>query len=85
MCSDGMAVLPAAVGFPSGVGKTAFAVHGAHELGPQFTGGQFFVRLHGHTPDRRPADPLDVLSALLLEDGVAARRIPADQESRAAS
>jgi hypothetical protein len=68
----------------AGVGKTAFAVHGAHELAPQFTGGQFFVRLHGHTPDRRPADPLDVLSALLLEDGVAARRIPADLESRAA-
>jgi hypothetical protein len=37
-------------GVMAGVGKTAFAVHVAHQLAPQFPAGQIFLPLHGHTP-----------------------------------
>ncbi len=46
-----------AIGGMAGIGKTAFAVHAAHQLAPQFPAGQIFLPLHGHTPGRqaRPA------------------------------
>jgi tetratricopeptide (TPR) repeat protein/transcriptional regulator with XRE-family HTH domain len=68
----------------AGVGKTAFAVHVAHELAARFPGGQLFVRLHGHTPGQRPVDPVDALATLLLAIGVAPQRIPKGLEERAA-
>lgn len=68
----------------AGVGKTAFAVHAAHQLARHFPDGQIFVSLHGHNPGQRPADPSDVLCALLLEDGVAPEQMPADSGARAA-
>ena len=39
-----------AIGGMAGVGKTAFAVHAAHQLADRFPGGQIFLPLHGHTP-----------------------------------
>ncbi|MFC4118304.1 ATP-binding protein [Nonomuraea zeae] len=68
----------------AGVGKTAFAVHAAHHLGSRFPDGQFFVRLHAHTPGQRPVETADALFALLLSVGVAAAQIPDSLESRAA-
>jgi transcriptional regulator with XRE-family HTH domain len=48
-----------AIGGMAGVGKTAFAVHAAHQLANRFPGGQVFLLLHGHTPGQAPADPAD--------------------------
>jgi tetratricopeptide (TPR) repeat protein len=67
----------------AGVGKTAFAVHAAHQLASRFPDGQLFVRLHAHTPGQQPVGPADALAALLLGDGVAPRQIPAGLEARA--
>jgi tetratricopeptide (TPR) repeat protein len=67
----------------AGVGKTAFAVHAAHQLASRFPDGQLFVRLHGHTPGQRPAEPADALATLLLAIGVAPQQIPAALEARA--
>ena len=53
----------------AGVGKTAFAVHAAHQLAPRFPAGQIFLPLHGHTPGQRPVDPADALASLLLTGG----------------
>jgi DNA-binding SARP family transcriptional activator len=39
---------------PLGAGKTALAVHTAHQLGDRFPGGRFFVRLHGAEGRPRP-------------------------------
>ena len=72
-----------AIGGMAGVGKTTFAVHAAHQLAERFSGGQFFLPLHAHTPGQRPVDPADALASLLLTAGVAAQQIPAGLEARA--
>ena len=73
-----------AIGGMAGVGKTAFAVHAAHQLTGRFPGGQIFLQLHGHTPGQAPVDPADALASLLLAFGVPAAQIPPGQEERAA-
>jgi transcriptional regulator with XRE-family HTH domain len=73
-----------AIGGMAGVGKTAFAVHAAHQLAPRFPGGQIFLPLHGHTPGQRPVDPADALASLLLTAGVSVQQIPSGLEARMA-
>ena len=73
-----------AIGGMAGIGKTALAVHAAHQLAPRFPGGQIFLPLHGHTLGKRPVDPMDALASLLLTAGVAATQIPPTLEARMA-
>jgi tetratricopeptide (TPR) repeat protein/transcriptional regulator with XRE-family HTH domain len=73
-----------AIGGMAGVGKTAFAVHAAHQLAPRFPGGQIFLLLHGHTPGQQPVDPGDALASLLLTAGVPVGQIPVGVEERMA-
>ena len=73
-----------AIGGMAGVGKTAFAVHAAHQLAPRFPAGQIFLPLHGHTPGQRPVDPGEALASLLLTAGVSAAQIPPGLEARMA-
>jgi DNA-binding SARP family transcriptional activator len=63
-----------------GVGKTALAIHAAHELAAEHPGGQLFVELHAHD-QRGPLDPADVLARLLRAAGVP---VPSDVDERAA-
>jgi DNA-binding SARP family transcriptional activator/tetratricopeptide (TPR) repeat protein len=76
-------VIHAIAGMP-GIGKTALAVHVAHQLGEQFPDGRVFVDLHGHTAGRSPAEPGDVLARLLAADGVDPRQLPTGTEARSA-
>jgi LuxR family transcriptional regulator, maltose regulon positive regulatory protein len=71
-----------AIGGMAGVGKTAFAVHAAHQLADCFSGGQIFLPLHGHTPGQQPVDPEDALATLLLTAGVAPGQIPPGLQAR---
>jgi tetratricopeptide (TPR) repeat protein/transcriptional regulator with XRE-family HTH domain len=71
-----------AIGGMAGVGKTAFAVHAAHQLAPQFPSGQIFLSLHGHTPGQQPVAPADALASLLLTAGLSAQQIPPSLEPR---
>ena len=73
-----------AIGGMAGVGKTALAVHAAHQLASRFPDGQVFLQLHGHTPGQQPVDPLDALASLLLIAGVPAAQIPPGLEARMA-
>ncbi len=73
-----------AIGGMAGVGKTAFAVHAAHQLAPRFPDGQIFLPLHGHTPGQHPVDPADALASLLATIGVPAGQIPSGVEERTA-
>src|SRR6266568_8225098 len=69
----------------AGIGKTAFAVHAAHQLASRFPDGQIFLRLHGHTAGQRPVDPAGALATLLLTTGVAPQQIPPGLEARSAA
>jgi tetratricopeptide (TPR) repeat protein/transcriptional regulator with XRE-family HTH domain len=73
-----------AIGGMAGVGKTAFAVHAAHQLAADFPDGQFFLPLHAHTPGQQPVGPADGLASLLLTAGVPAIQIPPGVDARAA-
>jgi tetratricopeptide (TPR) repeat protein len=67
----------------AGIGKTAFAVHAAHQLAARFPDGQILLRLHAHTTGQRPVDPAEALATLLLTTGVAPQQIPPGLETRA--
>jgi tetratricopeptide (TPR) repeat protein/transcriptional regulator with XRE-family HTH domain len=84
LAADGGVVGIHAIGGMAGIGKTAFAVHAAHQLADRFPAGQIFLPLHGHTPGQRPVDPGDALASLLLTAGVAAAQIPPGLEARMA-
>jgi tetratricopeptide (TPR) repeat protein/transcriptional regulator with XRE-family HTH domain len=72
------------IGGMAGVGKTALAVHAAHQLAARFPDGQVFLQLHGHTPGQQPVHPEDALTSLLLIAGVPAAQIPPGLEARTA-
>jgi hypothetical protein len=78
----GEAAMHVVTGMP-GVGKTAFAVHAAHQIAERFPDGHLFLQLRGHTSGQRPVAPLDALGSLLLAVGVAARYLPATLDDRA--
>lgn len=65
-----------------GIGKTALAIHAAHELTPQFPDGQVFLRLSGHSSGEQPARPADALASLLRAVGAGGQQLPADLEDR---
>jgi tetratricopeptide (TPR) repeat protein len=64
----------------AGVGKTAFATHLAHRLGPRFTDGQLYVNLRGAEQER--LDPSTVLAEFLVALGVPQPAVPASSDAR---
>jgi tetratricopeptide (TPR) repeat protein/transcriptional regulator with XRE-family HTH domain len=67
-----------------GMGKTALAVHLAHELAPDFPDAQLYVNLHGYEPAQR-LGPSQVLDRFLRALSGRAEVLPADLEEQAAS
>jgi DNA-binding SARP family transcriptional activator/Tfp pilus assembly protein PilF len=77
------ALVISAIGGTAGVGKTALAVHWAHQVAQQFPDGQLHVNLRGYDPDQ-PVTAADALAGFLRALGVTGQEIPADEEERAA-
>jgi DNA-binding SARP family transcriptional activator len=73
-----------AVSGMAGVGKTALAVHAAHQLADRFADGNLFLDLRGFTCSTGPMPPATALSILLHGLGVAERQIPDSLEARSA-
>jgi hypothetical protein len=68
----------------AGVGKTALAVHWAHQAARHFPDGQLYVNLRGFAPSRTPVMAREALRHLLQALAVPAERIPAEVPAQAA-
>jgi transcriptional regulator with XRE-family HTH domain/tetratricopeptide (TPR) repeat protein len=76
------AVVIWAVAGAGGIGKTALAVHAAHQLAPRFPDGQLFLNLRGSST--RPVTTADALARFLRDLGADPAALPADEAERAA-
>jgi tetratricopeptide (TPR) repeat protein len=78
--TPGMAVI-SAIGGTAGVGKTALAVHWAHQVAGRFPDGQLYANLRGYDPAGTPARPEVVARRFLNALGVPDSQIPSDPEA----
>jgi tetratricopeptide (TPR) repeat protein len=84
-------VIIAAIGGIGGAGKSALAIHAAHQLGDVFPDGQLYVNLHGTTlgvepgaaHGLKPVDPLEALGGFLRALGIASDDVPRQLEDAA--
>jgi transcriptional regulator with XRE-family HTH domain len=74
----------AAVSGTAGVGKTALAVHWAHQVADRFPDGQLYVNLRGFDPSGQVMQPVTALRGFLATLGVPAEQIPAGPDAQAA-
>ena len=75
------AVRIAVVAGAAGLGKTALAVHAAHQVSAAFPDGQLYVDLCGATT--QPAAPGEVLARFLRDVGVDGDKVPVSDDERA--
>jgi DNA-binding SARP family transcriptional activator/tetratricopeptide (TPR) repeat protein len=80
---DASTVAIAAIDGMAGVGKTALALHAAHQMVDRYPDGQLFIDLHGYTDGVAPVEPGEALDRMLRALGVAGDRIPVDVDERA--
>jgi NB-ARC domain len=78
---SGSVVPPVILSGPPGVGKTALAVHVAHQLRPVFPDGQLYVNLRGFSQSP-PVSAADALAQFLGALGMAADQLPASVDQR---
>ena len=71
-----------AIGGTAGVGKTALAVHWAHQVAGRFPDGQLYVNLRGFDPSGAPATPAEAIRGFLDALGVPPERIPPARRPR---
>ena len=76
-------VVISAIGGTAGVGKTALAVHWAHQVADRFPGGQLYVNLRGFDPSGTPVTPGEAIRGFLDALDVPADRIPRDLPAQA--
>ncbi|MDJ0382260.1 BTAD domain-containing putative transcriptional regulator [Streptomyces sp. G-G2] len=80
---DGAALPVGSITGIGGVGKTALAVHWAHQVAGRFPDGRLFADLRGYD-EEAPLRPSAVLDRFLRALGVPGPEVPADQNERAA-
>ncbi|MFJ7047098.1 BTAD domain-containing putative transcriptional regulator [Streptomyces sp. NPDC101112] len=78
------AAKPVVISGMAGVGKSALALHLAHELADRFPDGQLYVNLRGATPGMTPLTSAQALAALLRDLGTDPRRVPEHPDAAAA-
>jgi DNA-binding SARP family transcriptional activator len=75
-------VVISAIGGTAGVGKTALAVHWAHQVAGRFGDGQLYVNLRGFGPSGTPVTPADAVRRFLDALQVPASQIPPGPEAQ---
>jgi DNA-binding SARP family transcriptional activator/tetratricopeptide (TPR) repeat protein len=73
----------AAINGTAGVGKTALALHWAHQVAAQFPDGQLHVDLLGYAP-AGPMEPAEALARFLRALGVPGKQVPGGTAESAA-
>lgn len=73
----------AAIDGMAGVGKTALAVHWAHQVADRFPDGQLYANLRGFDAARDASAAGEVLRGFLDALGVPPHRVPADVDAQA--
>jgi tetratricopeptide (TPR) repeat protein/transcriptional regulator with XRE-family HTH domain len=76
-------VVISAIAGTAGVGKTALAIHWAHQVRDRYPDGQLYVNLRGYDPEQ-PMTPAQALAGFLAGLGVAGHDVPLDLDQRAA-
>jgi tetratricopeptide (TPR) repeat protein len=71
------------IGGSAGVGKTALALHWAHQVAHRFPDGQLYVDLRGYGPSGTPVTPAGAICGFLDALGVPAGQVPAEVEAKA--
>jgi pentatricopeptide repeat protein len=80
--ADGTVVI-SAIGGTAGVGKTALAVHWAHQVAERFPDGQLYVNLRGFGPSGPPMTAREAVCGFLESLGVPRDRIPVGADAQA--
>jgi tetratricopeptide (TPR) repeat protein len=73
-----------AIGGAAGIGKSALAIHWAHQAAERFPDGQLYVNLRGFDPNSEPMVPVTAIRSFLDAFGVPPDRIPVDLAAQAA-
>jgi DNA-binding SARP family transcriptional activator/Tfp pilus assembly protein PilF len=81
--ANSVAVIVAITG-TAGVGKTALAVHWAHQICDRFPDGQLYVNLRGFDPTGSATEPAEAIRGFLDAFAVPPQRIPVSLDAQAA-
>jgi DNA-binding SARP family transcriptional activator/Flp pilus assembly protein TadD len=81
--AGGGTVVITAIEGTAGIGKTALALHWAHQVAERFGDGQLYVNLRGFDPTNTPVDPADALRGFLEALGISPERIPTSVQAQA--
>jgi DNA-binding SARP family transcriptional activator len=72
-----------AISGTAGVGKTALALHFAHQVADDFPDGQLYLNLRGFDPSGQPLHPAAAVRSLLDALGVCAEQLPVGPDAQA--
>jgi tetratricopeptide (TPR) repeat protein/DNA-binding SARP family transcriptional activator len=81
--TGGGTVVITAIDGTAGIGKTALALHWAHQAAERFADGQLYVNLRGFDPTNTPVHPAEALRGFLDAFGISPERIPTSLEAQA--
>jgi DNA-binding SARP family transcriptional activator/Tfp pilus assembly protein PilF len=77
-------VVIAAISGSPGVGKTALALHWAHQVAGRFQDGQLYVNLRGFDPERHVMNPAEAVRGFLDALDVLPQRLPSSLDGQVA-
>lgn len=82
--ADAGTVVITSIGGSAGIGKTALAVHWAHQVRDRFPDGQLYVNLRGFDPRAQAMDPAEAIRGFLDALGVTPQHIPLSPQAQIA-